>query len=177
MGYGVVEERSGRLVHVAHGVIRADTSAPLAERLNALFCELRQVASVFRPSAVAVEGVFTCKSPRSALILGHARGIALLVAAQNALPVHEYPPASVKRSIGAGGAAQKEGVLRLVQAFLRLEAIERSDAADALAVAICHLNRHRLPGAVGMAKPARASSGKKGFGALAERLTPSYRSF
>jgi crossover junction endodeoxyribonuclease RuvC len=174
MGYGVVEERRGKLVHVAHGVIKVDPDAPLHHRLMVLHAELTGVVSRHKPDAVAVEGVFTFRNARSALVLGHARGVALLAAAQAKLPVHEYPPAKVKRSVGAGGADGKDAVARMVCSLLKIEAIERADASDALAVALCHLNHGRAAGLVASS----SSSGKRRKGAaalLADRLSPSYR--
>src|SRR5215472_7118264 len=95
LGYGVVEERTGRLFHVAHGVIRARRQSRLEDRLGEIFSQLRDALALFRPDSAAVEGVFAFRNPRSALILGQARGVALLVAAQRGLPVHEYAPARV----------------------------------------------------------------------------------
>ena len=97
MGYGVVEERRGRLAHVGHGVIKVDADAPLELRLKELHDSLLTALKLYKPQAVAVEGVFTFRNARSALILGHARGVALLAAAQVGLSVHEYAPARVKR--------------------------------------------------------------------------------
>ena len=175
MGYGVVEDQRGKLVHVGHGVIKADGSAPLHERLNAIFGQLQVALALYTPDAVAVEGVFTFRNARSALILGHARGVALLVAAQRGLPIHEYAPAKVKRAVGAGGADGKDAVARMVRTFLGVEIPERADASDALAVAICHLNHNRAP--VGSVKSQKPSSkrGKSAFAHLADRLAPSYR--
>ena len=176
MGYGVVEERRGRLTHVGHGVIKVDPDAPLAHRLMVLHAELTGALSKYRPGAVSVEGVFTFRNARSALVLGHARGVALLAAAQAGLPVFEYPPARVKRSVGAGGADGKDAVARMVCALLKLEAIERADASDALAVALCHLNQGRAAGLVGGPSRSARSKGRKGAAALlADRLSPSYR--
>jgi crossover junction endodeoxyribonuclease RuvC len=176
MGYGVVEERRGRLVHVGHGVIKVDADAPLHERLLVLHAELTGALRQFKPQGVAVEGVFTFRNARSALVLGHARGVALLAAAQAGLPVYEYPPARVKRSVGAGGADGKDAVARMVCSLLRIEAIERADASDALAVALCHLNQGRVVGlAAGSSRGARGRSRKGAAALLADRLSPSYR--
>jgi crossover junction endodeoxyribonuclease RuvC len=174
MGYGVVEERRGRLAHVGHGVIKVDPDAPLELRLKDLHDSLLTALRLYKPEAVAVEGVFTFRNARSALILGHARGVALLAAAQVGLSVHEYPPARVKRSVGASGSADKDAVARMVCTFLRLEEIERADASDALAVALCHLNHGRaaMPGAGGKGSRSRRKSARS---ALADKLTPSYR--
>lgn len=146
LGYGLVAWRSNRAVHVASGVVKADTKAPLSQRLGSIFLELQRVVNVFKPDAVAVEGVFTHKNARSALILGHARGVALLLADQAGLEVHEYAPARVKKSVGAGGNDSKDAVARMVERLLHLsEPLEREDAYDALAVALCHVHQLRVP--------------------------------
>ena len=176
MGYGVVEERRGRRVHVGHGVIKVDAEAPLHERLMVLHAGLTGVLRQFKPQGVAVEGVFTFRNARSALVLGHARGVALLAAAQAGVSVYEYPPARVKRSVGAGGADGKDAVARMVCALLQIEAIERADASDALAVALCHLNQGRVAGLVTGGTRGARGRGRKGAAALlADRLSPSYR--
>ncbi|MBX5481921.1 MAG: crossover junction endodeoxyribonuclease RuvC [Myxococcaceae bacterium] len=171
-GFGVVDQIGARLRHVGHGVIRLDGAAPLEQRLDALYRGLTVAMDTFRPDAVAVEGVFTFKNARSALILGHARGVALLVAAQRALPVHEYPPAKVKKAVGANGASDKNAVARMVRTFLTLPELERADASDALAVAICHLN-HARAAAVPTTKRGAASAARP-FASLADRLRPAY---
>lgn len=175
-GFGVVDQHGSRLTHVAHGVIRLDPNASLEQRLEAIFRGLCSAADVYRPDAVAVEGVFTFKNARSALILGHARGVALLVAAQRSLTVFEYPPAKVKRSVGAGGASDKDAVARMVKTFLSIDEVERADASDALAVAICHLNHCRQSAVSSAVSGAGKRSGaRKGeYGLLADRLRPSY---
>ncbi|MCI0572911.1 MAG: crossover junction endodeoxyribonuclease RuvC [Myxococcaceae bacterium] len=177
MGYGVVEGRRGRASHVGHGVIRVDPQAPLERRLGELHATLGQVLALYRPEAVAVEGVFTFKNARSALILGHARGVALLAATQAGLPVHEYAPARVKRSVGAGGAGGKGAVARMVALLLEMPQLleERADASDALAIALCHLAQAR-PGVPAGPVRSRASGRRKGaFAALADRLQPAVR--
>jgi crossover junction endodeoxyribonuclease RuvC len=174
MGYGVVEERRGRLVHVGHGVIKVDPDAALELRLKELHDALLTALRLYKPQAVAVEGVFTFRNARSALILGHARGVALLAAAQVGLTVHEYPPARVKRAVGAGGAADKDAVGRMVCTFLGLEEVERADASDALAVALCHLNHGRAAVPVAMGKVSK-SRRKSAQSQLTDRLTPAYR--
>ncbi|MDP2272234.1 MAG: crossover junction endodeoxyribonuclease RuvC [Archangium sp.] len=150
LGYGLVAWRSNKAVHVGSGVVRADLKAPLHQRLSTIFSDLQEVVNVFKPDAVAVEGVFTHKNARSALILGHARGVALLLAAQRGLDVHEYAPARVKKAVGAGGNDSKDAVARMVERLLQLtEPLEREDAYDALAVALCHVNQLRVPRVTG----------------------------
>lgn len=175
LGFGIVELENGCARAVAHGVIRADPQAPLAERLNRLSIGLEVVLAEHLPNAVAVEGVFTHKNARSALILGHARGVALLLAAKAGLSVHEYPPAKVKRSVGAGGNDGKDAVARMVTMQLALkEPLERSDAYDALAVALCHLHHARNP----LLQATRTGFGRpkahRGAGEFADKLKPSY---
>lgn len=163
LGFGLVEWRGPRSVHVASGVVKANGLLPLPDRLALIFTQLQQVLNVYRPQAVAVEGVFSHKNARSALILGHARGVALLLAAQAGLPVFEYAPARVKRSVGAGGNDSKGSVARMVTTLLKLEEpLERADAYDALAVALCHLHQVRA----GVSRPASvvrlANSNRRG---------------
>jgi crossover junction endodeoxyribonuclease RuvC len=146
LGYGIVELRRNQSLYITSGVVRAGTTEPLHERLLTIFVSLRAVVDAHQPDVVAVEGVFTHKNSRSALILGHARGVALLLAAEAGLPVHEYAPARVKKSVGVGGNDSKESVARMVSRLLTLpHTLERADAYDALAVALCHVHRVRVP--------------------------------
>ena len=168
LGFGIVESSGRATRYVGHGVVRTNADAPLAERLLQISDELQRVISVFKPQVVAVEGVFTNKNARSALILGHARGVALLLAAQAGIAVHEYAPARVKKSVGAGGNDGKDAVARMVTRLLELkEPLERSAAYDALAVALCHAHQ------AGARVPVAGVRGGKmtGFGA---RLSSSY---
>ena len=178
MGWGVVEEGRGRPVHLAHGVIKAHPDEPLERRLMILFAALSGAVTQWRPSCVAVEGLFTFRNARSALVLGHARGVALLAAAQAGLAVYEYAPARVKKSVGAGGADGKDAVARMIRTLLGVDELERADASDALAVAVCHLNQARG----GMAAPAGSPSAAlkrrrtgAALDALATRVSANYR--
>jgi crossover junction endodeoxyribonuclease RuvC len=174
LGYGVVDVRGTRTVHVTSGVIRADGKAALAQRLATIFSELKSVIDVFAPESVAVEGVFTHKNARSALVLGHARGVALLLAAQAELEVFEYAPARVKKSVGAGGNDSKDSVARMVERLLALpEPLERADAYDALAVALCHAHQFRVPRVSGRSVVKLTSNQKKNLSAgFFARLKP-----
>jgi crossover junction endodeoxyribonuclease RuvC len=141
-GFGLIEGDGRSCRAVATGVIRLG-DGPLAGRLLHLHATLSALLSKHAPTVVAIEGIFSQRAPRSALILGHARGVAMLCAAQAELPVFEYPPATVKRSLTSGGAASKGGVARAVAMVLGLREALAVDASDALAVAICHLSRSR----------------------------------
>ena len=144
LGMGLVERNGGPPKHLAHFLLEPKDYGELPDKLCYLFDGISEVIQAHKPDAVAVEGVFHAKNARSAIILAHARGVALLCAARADLPVFEYPPATVKKAMGVGGAAEKEAVMRMVCTLLKLEKVQRSDCADALAIALCHLN-HALP--------------------------------
>ncbi|MCC6215380.1 MAG: crossover junction endodeoxyribonuclease RuvC [Polyangiaceae bacterium] len=144
LGWGVVRRDGPRVVHVAHGVIDLDTEAPLASRLVCLDTELARVVGQHRPSVGAVESLFFHKDAQAAAKLGHARGVVLLALARAGVPIAEYAPARVKRTIAGHGRAEKRQIALLVRALLGLPTLPRPDAADALAIAIAHL---RLGGA------------------------------
>jgi len=143
-GYGVVERRAGRLVHVAHGTLRPPRGVPLASRLHHLHRAVAEVIASHAPDCVAVEQVFVAASPRSALVLGQARGAILAAVAATGLPVNEYAPTRVKRSVTGNGRATKGQVKFMVKRLLALDRLPGNDAADALAVAISHANAGRL---------------------------------
>jgi crossover junction endodeoxyribonuclease RuvC len=138
-GWGVVRRAGPRLVGVAAGVIRANEKDELPERLRVIHDGLRAVIAEHAPSCMAVEDVFS-KHARSALVLGHARGVVLLCAALSELELSAYPPAIVKRSVAGKGAAPKDQLGRVVCAMLGFRTLPPPDATDALAVAITHAN-------------------------------------
>ena len=144
-GFGVVESsetaREPLLVAIAMGAIRLARSRPLTERLEQVFRELTDELERWRPDAVAIEEVFYSVNAKSALKLGQVRGVALLAAARQGLPVAEYAPLKIKSSVVGYGMAQKEQVQFMVARLLRLEEVPQpADAADALAIAICHIH-------------------------------------
>jgi crossover junction endodeoxyribonuclease RuvC len=140
-GWGVVERIGTRLTHVTHGVISPPSSASLAERLVVLEEALAAIVLEYRPAEASVEALFFHKDAQAAAKLGHARGVGLLVCARARLPVHEYPPARVKRTVAGGGRAEKAQVGQMVRVLLGLREVPATDAADALAVALTHLQR------------------------------------
>ncbi|HEX2483987.1 MAG TPA: crossover junction endodeoxyribonuclease RuvC [Myxococcota bacterium] len=144
-GYGVVEARGARLRCVAHGTLAPPRCAELPARLAALHAALQEVIGDHAPDGVVVEQVFVAASPRSALVLGQARGVALAAAAASGLPVYEYGPRTIKLAVAGSGVAAKAEVQRMVEALLALGARPVPDAADALAAAICHLRAAALP--------------------------------
>jgi crossover junction endodeoxyribonuclease RuvC len=137
-GWGVIDVAGNRLSHVADGVVHAPTNLPLAERLVVLFRQLTAVLERFRPDEAAVEESFVNKNAASTLKLGVARGVVLLVPAERGVPVAEYSANLVKKSVVGAGHAEKAQVQMMVRRLLPGCAIVEADAADALAVAICH---------------------------------------
>ncbi len=141
-GYGVVElDPSGKLHCIAVGAIHAAARAPIADRLNKIFQGLQAVIERDQPEEVAIEDVFFAVNVKSALKLGHVRGVAMLAASSAGLAVAEYAPLSIKSSVVGYGRADKEQVQHMITRLLNLAAPPDSpDAADALAIAICHLH-------------------------------------
>lgn len=145
-GFGVVEDAGGtRVRHLAHGVLAVGEAGAIEDRLRALHEGLCREISLHRPEIVAVEDVFHARNARSALVLGQARGVALLAAAQAGVPVRSFPPAVIKQAVTGTGRAEKEQVGRMVAVVLGITVCERSDASDALAAAICGVLRARDP--------------------------------
>jgi crossover junction endodeoxyribonuclease RuvC len=144
-GYGVVEldhrARTSQLVHIAAGTIRLNKKQSTPQRLAQVYAELVANIALYEPDVVAIEEVFFSTNAKSALKLGQVRGVAMLAAATCAKPVAEYAPLSIKSSVVGYGLAAKEQVQFMVMRLLRLETSPDSpDAADALAIAICHLH-------------------------------------
>lgn len=137
-GWGVIDIAGNRLRHVADGVVHAPTDRLLAERLVVLFRQIGDVLGRFRPDEAAVEETFVNKNAASTLRLGAARGVVLLAPAERGVPVAEYSANLIKKSVVGAGHAGKEQVQLMVQRLLPGCAIAEPDAADALAVAICH---------------------------------------
>jgi crossover junction endodeoxyribonuclease RuvC len=145
-GWGVVRRVGSRLVHVAHGVVSVADEGPLGERLVAIELALVDVVARFAPFEASIESLFFAKDASAAAKLGHARGVGLLVAARAGLAVYEYPPARVKRTVTGAGRADKAQVAHMIRIMLGLSATPPADAADALAIAVTHLQGRALPG-------------------------------
>jgi len=156
-GWGVIDVAGNRLSHVADGVVHAPIDLPLSERLVALFRQLTQVLDRFHPDEAAVEESFVNKNAASTLKLGVARGVVLLVPALAGLKVAEYGAKHVKLSVVGTGGADKEQVVMMVRRLLPGAILKRADAADALAVAICHAHH---AGTMRVWQPVRESTGR-----------------
>src|ERR1700683_1840379 len=140
-GWGVIDVAGNRLTHVADGVASVPRDLPLSDRLVALFRQIAEIVERFRPDEAAVEETFVNKNPASTLKLGVARGVVLLAPAESGLPVAEYSANLVKKSVVGAGHAEKSQVELMVRRLLPGCTVVKADAADALAVAICHAHR------------------------------------
>ena len=151
LGWGVVDVQGRDVTFVACGVISPKAKASLPERLHQIHQGLAKVIEEQRPQEAAVEGLFHAKNAKSALLLGHAQGVALLALAEEGLEVGEYPPREVKKAVTGSGNADKVQVAKLVEMQLGPTGALRADATDALAVALCHAavfeTQRRLAGA------------------------------
>jgi crossover junction endodeoxyribonuclease RuvC len=161
LGWGVIAVEGTRISHVANGVCRSAGDDDLPTRLIGLFAQLAEVVAQHRPDCAAVEQTFVNKDAVATLKLGQARAVALLVPAQAGLPVAEYAPNAVKKTVVGVGHADKRQVDHMVRLHLPGVAIAGPDAADALAIALCHAHQNRAAGRLEAAL-ARAAAGGRG---------------
>ncbi|WP_172292505.1 crossover junction endodeoxyribonuclease RuvC [Pseudoruegeria sp. HB172150] len=145
MGWGVIEAENGRIAHVANGVCRSEGD-DLAVRLLSLFSQLTEIVAQYAPATAAVEQTFVNKDGAGTLKLGQARGIAMLVPAQAGLSIGEYAPNTVKKTIVGVGHAEKQQIDHMVRLQLSGAKIAGPDAADALAIALCHAHHVQSAG-------------------------------
>ena len=150
-GFGVVGlGRAGAPRLLAAGTIRPPRGADMGQKLDTIYSDLSQIIEQYQPTECAVEGVFAAKNVKTAIVLGQARGVAMLAAGRAGLAVFEYSPATVKKALVGVGRASKEQVRAMVQTLIKTPIPGGLDASDALAVAICHLNcRALIPGRTG----------------------------
>jgi len=157
-GWGVIEADGNRLSHIANGVVTADHEAPLAQRLATIYDGIIAVIAAHCPSEAAVEESFVNRNPASALKLGLARGVILLAPAKAGLGVYEYAANRVKKAVVGAGHAHKQQIGAMVAILLPGCKPDSEDAADALAIAICHAHYRGAPSAVREALAAGAST-------------------
>lgn len=143
-GYGIIDAIPGKVGFVSCGVIKTTPGYPLANRLNEIFDGLNEVIQIHDPEVAAVEDVFMASNAGSALKLGQARGAAVVALMQNGLGVHDYSAKKVKRAVVGYGQAEKGQVQHMIRVLLGLSKEPSVDAADALAVAICHANHQMM---------------------------------
>lgn len=144
-GYGLVRDTDQGLEVIDFGAVLTPAGLPQEQRLVMLFEELKKIILLHRPESAAVEKLFFSRNVTTAITVGQARGVALLALAQSGLPVGEYTPMEIKQAVAGYGGADKNQVQQMVRAILNLKSIPKpDDAADALAIAICHLHSYRL---------------------------------
>jgi crossover junction endodeoxyribonuclease RuvC len=139
-GYGVVAKARSGLSHVTHGEIRPVRGASLTACLETIYNGIQEVIRQSAPDALAIEDIFYGKNVKSLIRQGHVRGVAILAGKQGGIPVYEYSPLEIKKAIVGYGRAEKVQVQTMAKAILKLPELPPPDAADALAVAVCHLN-------------------------------------
>ncbi len=145
VGYGIIKYEGNQFRVIDYGVITTPSSMELPERLKVVYEDMSQLIQKYQPDVVAVEELFFNTNVKTAITVGHGRGVAILAGATAGLRVFEYTPLQVKQSVVGYGRAQKAQVQQMVKAILCLEKIPKpDDAADALAVAICHAHSARL---------------------------------
>ena len=144
-GYGIIEYNNNRFKVLDYGAITTESDLKLSERLLVLNDRLEELISLYNPDVVSIEELFFNKNIKTALNVGHGRGVVLLVAAKNNKEIFEYTPLQVKQSVVGYGRAQKPQIQQMVKMILNLEKIPKpDDVADALAVAICHAHSNKL---------------------------------
>ncbi|MFC1925548.1 crossover junction endodeoxyribonuclease RuvC [Chloroflexota bacterium] len=145
MGYGLIEEEDEALTMLDFGVLTASAKTPPADRLYKMYGKLLEIMACHKPDEVAIEEPFVAKNARSALAIGRAQAIAMLAASSNDIPIYTYAPTKVKQSIAGYGRGGKEQIQQMVKIHLGLSQIPQpDDAADALAVALCHLRERQV---------------------------------
>lgn len=154
-GYGIIDSDGYRSAYVSSGCVRAGGD-DWSQRLRVIYNGIQELLIQFAPDEVAIEKVFIHRNADSALKLGQARGAAVCAVVNRSLAIEEYTPTEVKQSVVGKGSASKEQVQHMVQVLLKLSASPQADAADALAIALCHANTHntltRMRGVKGMRK-------------------------
>lgn len=144
-GFGVIRNVGARQEYVTSGCIRTTDKTSLAEKLDEIFTGVCQIIDEFSPTEVAIEKIFMARSAESALKLGQARGVAIVAAVNRGVPVYEYEARKIKQAVVGTGAAKKSQIQHMVQRLLALQGKPQQDAADALAIALCHINtQHSL---------------------------------
>ncbi len=151
VGYGVIRYEGGKMSVIDYGKITTEANIPLSKRLKLIYDSLTQLIETFKPDVVAVEELFFNSNVKTAIAVGHARGVIILAAANMNLKIAEYTPLQIKQAVVGYGRADKNQVQQMVKMFLKLKEVPKpDDTADALAVAICHANSSALSNQLGL---------------------------
>ena len=144
-GYGLITEKRSKLVFIDHGIISTSKKESPQSRLRRIYSELKAIISEYKPKMIAIEKLYFGVNSKTAISVGQARGMSLLAAAEAKVPVTEYSPLEVKMAVTGYGKADKKQVQQMVKTLLRLSDLPKpDDAADALAIAICHVHSYKL---------------------------------
>lgn len=145
-GYGIIKQSGSSFSRISSGCIKLTPSKPIPQRLEIIYNELNKIIKQFKPDEFAIETAFYGKNVQSAMKIGYARGVSILSAVNNGLPVSEYSPREIKKSVVGKGAASKEQVSYMIKTLLNLKSIKmKLDESDALATALCHAFRIKSP--------------------------------
>lgn len=154
LGYGLVDHQGSHFRMVHYGCVRTPAHTPLPDRLYRIYQELDELIRTYRPDAMAVEELFFCNNITTGISVGHARGVALLLGRMHNLSLGEYTPMQIKQAVTGYGKASKKQIQEMVRLILAMDEIPRpDDAADALAVGICHGNSSGRLGDIMKGKP------------------------
>ena len=145
-GYGIVRYRDGTISYVTSGTIFTDSKITIEQRLTNIFCKLSDILDTYKPEFFSIEETFVNNNPISSLKLGQARGIAILCAGLKNIPVYEYKPNTIKKSVTGIGKAAKNQIGMMIKCLLPTVNLKTEDEADALAIAICHVNNFGFSG-------------------------------
>ncbi len=156
-GFGVIEKQGSRLRYIASGTIKTGSDTALPPRLKVILASIGEVVATYRPACAAIEKVFVNVNPQSTLLLGQARGAAITALVGADLDVAEFTPTQIKQAVVGTGKATKAQVQDMVARLLKLPGLPGSDAADALAVAICHAHSHDALSLIGALSPGASS--------------------
>ena len=162
-GFGLVRQQGGKLSYVSCGCVSTSPKETSQGRLAKIYAELKKLILDYKPDSVAVERLYFGENSKTAMAVGQARGMALLAAAEGKVPVSEYTPLEVKMALTGYGRAEKKQIQQMVRILLKLADVPKpDDAADALAVAICHLHSYKLSRVTSLPAPAPYGAGPAG---------------
>lgn len=139
-GWGIVSKNNNQIKYIASGTIKTNTKLPLSERLNNIHTKLDEIIKTYKPDNFAIEETFVNNNPISSLKLGQARGVAILTASLNNIPVFEYSPNLIKKTVTGFGKAEKHQIIAMLKYIFPTINLETEDEADSLGIAICHCN-------------------------------------
>ncbi len=145
-GYGIIKQSGSSFARISSGIIKLPSSKPIPQRLEIIYNELNRIIKLYKPDEFAIETAFYGKNVQSAMKIGYARGVSILAAVHKGLPVSEYSPREIKKSVVGKGAASKEQVSFMIKTLLNLQSSKmKLDESDALATALCHAFRMKTP--------------------------------